>query len=263
MRNVPQIIFFVALLGACPVLAQSTSQDELPDDYLPFTMHQLEDKLEGESEFLKGFKISMNVSRELLENGLSIETIFSLVRSQNVTGILTYPDGKTTRIEYEIVHHRETEDIYMKSSLGYFLWEYMSIQNGKLSFAIYWWYCPPATEVDLEIVEMAEKLLTDSSHWHKDDDRDCENDIESNQWSLFCALKHSSMEKTGEYNHHNTAIQTARFVIDELIPDHKFAHTLMDYNNAPSTRHGDILHVLELSKKRIKQELLESSTSRQ
>jgi hypothetical protein len=78
------------------------------------------------------------------------------------------------------------------------------------------WYCPPATELDLKIIEMAEKLL-------------------------------------GEYNHHNTAIQTARFVIDELIPNHGFAHTLMDYNNAPSTRHGDILHVLELSNKRIQQ----------
>ncbi|KPL14735.1 hypothetical protein AMJ74_02800 [candidate division WOR_3 bacterium SM1_77] len=263
MRNVSRIIFCAALLGACPLLAQSSSQYELPDDYLPFTLHQLDDKLEGESEFLKGFEISMNVPRELLGNGLSIEAIFSLVRNRNVTGTLTYPNGKTTKIEYEIVHHRETEDIYMKSSLGYFLWEYMSIQDGKLSFAIYWWYCPPATESDLEIIEMAKKLLADSSHWHKNDDRECADDFENNQWSLFCALKHSSIVKTGEYNHHNTAIQTARFVIDEIIPNHGFAHTLMDFNNAQSTRHGDILHVLELSKKRIKQELLESSTSRQ
>ena len=263
MRNVSKIIFFVILLGTCPVQAQSTSQVELPDDYIPFTLHQLDDKLEGASEFLEGFKISMNVPGEVLGSELSIDTLFSLVRNRNITGTLTYPGGKTTRIEYEIVHHREIEDIYMKSSLGYFLWEYMSIQDGKLSFAIYWWYCPPATEVDLEIIEMAEKLLADSSHWHKDDDRDCADDFESDQWSLFCALKHSSMEKTDEYNHHNTSIQTARFVIDELIPDHGFAHTLMDYNNAPSTKHGDILHVLELSKKSIKQELLESSTSRQ
>lgn len=262
MKNVSQIIFCLALLGACPLLAQSTSQNELPDDYLPFTLHQLDDRLEGESEFLKGFKISMNIPGEVSENELNIDNIFSLVRNRNITGTLTYPDGKTTKIEYEIVHHRKNEDIYMKSSLGYFLWEYMSIQDGKLSFAIYWWYCPPATEVDLKIIEMAEKLLADSSHWHKDDDRDCTDDIESNQWSLFCALKHSSIVKTSEYNHHNTAIQTARFVIDELISDHGFTHTLMDFNNAPPTRHGDILHVLELSKKRIKKELLESSTSR-
>ncbi|HVP37190.1 MAG TPA: hypothetical protein VMT04_09370 [Terriglobales bacterium] len=263
MKNVSLIFFCVALLSVYPLLAQSISQDELPDDYLPFTLHQLNDKLEGESEFLKGFKISMDVPCEILGNELSLDTIFSLVRNRNETGTLTYPDGKTTKIEYEIVHYRKTEDIYMKTSLGYFLWEYMSIRDGKLSFAIYWWYCPPATEVDLEIIEMAEKLLADSSHWQKNDDRDCADDIENDQWSLFCALKHSSIVKTGEYNHHNTAIQTTRFIIDEFIPNHGFEHTLMDFNNATSTRHGDILHVLELSKKRIKQELLKSSTSRQ
>ncbi len=262
MRSVTYIILFMGLLGFCTLLAQNTIQDELPDDYLPFTLHRLDDRLEGESEFLKDFKISMDVPAEVIGKELSIETIFSLVRNGNVTGTLTYPDGKTTKIEYEIVHHRETEDIYMKSTLGYFLWEYMSIQDGKLYFAIYWWYCPPATEVDVEIVEMAEKLLADSSHWHKNDDRDCADDIESNQWSLFCALKHSSMVKTGEYNHHNTAMQTTRFAVDELIPNHGFEHTLMDFNNAPPTRHEDVLHVLELSKQRIKQELLKSSTSR-
>jgi hypothetical protein len=123
--------------------------------------------------------------------------------------------------------------------------------------AIYWWYCPPATEADLEILEMAATLLADSSHWHQADDRKCEGDIESSQWSLFCALKHASLEETGEYNHHNTALQTVRFVIDEILPDHGFAHTLMDYNNAPATMHRDILRVLELAKTRIRQELSE------
>ena len=42
MRKVSQIIFLAALLVACPVQAQNTSQDELPDDYVPFTLHQLQ-----------------------------------------------------------------------------------------------------------------------------------------------------------------------------------------------------------------------------
>jgi len=262
MRNVFYIIFYAGFLSFCQLQAQGIIQDELPDDYLPFILHQLDGRFEGESEFLKGFRISMDVPVEVLGKELSIETIFSFVRNRNATGTLIYPNGKTTKIEYEIVHHRGTEDIYMKSALGYFLWEYLSIQEGKLSFAIYWWYCPPATEVDLEIIEMAKKLLADSTHWHKNDDRDCADDIASNQWSLFCALKHSSIVKTGEYNHHNTAIQTARFVIDELIPNHGFGHTLMDFNNEASTRHKNILNVLELSKMRIKEELLKSSTSK-
>ena len=122
-------------------------------------------------------------------------------------------------------------------------------------FVINWWYCPPARKVDLETLEMTEQLLADSTNWHKNDDRKCENDIESNQWSLFCALKYASREKMGEYNHHNTAMQTVRFVIDDIIPNHGFEHTLMDYNNSPSTEHEDILRILEIAKKRIIQEI--------
>lgn len=253
------IIFFVALLVVCPLLAQGTSDDELPDDYLPFTLHQLDDRLEGESEFLKGYTISMDLSREMLGNQWSKETLFALVRDFDVIGTLTYPDGRTAPIWYEIVHYRGTEDIYMKSSLGYFLLEYMTAGCCDLNFAIYWWYHPPATEADVQIILKTEQLLSDPDDWHKDDDRECSDDFENNLWSLFCALKYSSLEIAGEYNHHNTAIQTTRFVIDKIVPDHEFAHTLMDYNNTPTTTHEDILCVLALSKKRIRRELLETT----
>jgi len=251
------IIFFAVLLFVCPLLAQSASEDELPDDYLPFTLHQFDDRLEGESEFLKGFKISMNISREQLGSNWNTQTLFALVRDQDVAGTLTYPDTRTTPIKYEIVHYRGGEDIYMKSSLGYFLLEYMTAREGDLNFAIYWWYHPPATQADVQIIEMTEQLLAVPGHWHQDDDRECSDDIANNLFSLFCALKYSSLEITGEYNHHNTAIQTTRFIIDEIVPNHGFAHTLMDYNNAPTTAHEDILHVLGLAKKRVQQELLD------
>ena len=58
-----------------------------------------------------------------------------------------------------------------------------------------------------------------------------------------------------EYNHHNTAIQKVRFVIDDLIPNHGYEHTLMDFNNSPSTTHDDILKVIDKAKKRIEKEL--------
>ena len=101
----------------------------------------------------------------------------------------------------------------------------------------------------------SEQLLTDPAHWHKKDDRQCDDDIESQQWSLFCALKYTSIEKMGEYNHHNTAMQTVRFAIDDLIPNHGFDHTLMDYNNVRTTKHEDILRVLKMAEERIKKEI--------
>lgn len=255
MKKFLLIVFFVPLFCICPLLAQNDSQDTLPDNHLPFTLNILDDGLEGGCEYLEGFKVSMDIPREILKNGLDIKTIISLARKQAIKGTLTYPNGKTSGIKYEVVRHREKEDIYMKTTLGYFLWESATIQDNKLIFVINWWYCPPARKVDFEALEMAKQLLANSTKWHKNDDRKCEDDIESNRWSLFCALKHASIEKMGEYNHHNTAMQTVRFVIDDMIPDHGFAHTLMDYNNAGSTTHKDILKVLDLATARIRQEI--------
>jgi len=253
MKKYLLIFLFISWFSGSQVLAQHTVQDTLPDNYLLFTLHWLNDRLEGANEYLKEFKISMDLPHQFLQQKLDINRLISLVRDQEITGTLTYPNGKTTPIKYEVVHHRESEEIYMKTTLGYFLWESVTIRDDKLMFVIYWWYCPPARKVDIETLEMTQQLLADSINWHKNDDRKCEDDIESNKWSLFCALKYASIEKMGEYNHHNTAMQTVRFVIDDLIPDHGFEHTLMNYNNLPSTKHKDILRVLEISKKRIKQ----------
>ena len=53
----------------------------------------------------------------------------------------------------------------------------------------------------------------------------------------------------------NTAIQTVRFVIDDLYPDQGFAHTLKDFNNSSNTTHDDILKVINSAKKRIIKEI--------
>ena len=41
----------------------------------------------------------------------------------------------------------------------------------------------------------------------------------------------------------------------KILENHGFEHTLMDYNNASSTKHGDILRILEIAKERIKKEI--------
>lgn len=255
MKQYLLILLFLSWFCVCQLSAQDISQDTLPDNHLQFTLYKSDDKFEGASEYLEGFRVSMDISHRLLGNGLDIDTLISLVQNQDITGTLTYPNGRTSQIRYEVVCHRGMDDIYMKTTLGYFLWESAFIQDDELAFVINWWYCPPAREVDMETLKLTGQLLADSTNWHKDDDRKCEDDIESNQWSLFCALKHASIESMGEYNHHNTAMQTVRLVIDDMVPNHQFEHTLMDYNNSPTTGHEDILHIIEIAKNRIVQEL--------
>lgn len=232
-------------------------QQELPDNYLPikFTLND-NNKLIGVSEYLDGFTFSMDLKSVSLIEMPNKDKLFEMVIKNRIKGNLTYPNGKITEIEYEIVNHRGIEGIYMKTTLGYFMWEMLDIKRNDLFVAINWWYCPPATETDLDILNMTDSLLSNSSNWHQNDDRQCDNDIKSGSWSLFCALKYSSIIIAKEYNHHNTAIQTVRFIIDELQPKHGYEHTLMDFNNNSSTTHAEILKVIKEAKKRIEKELV-------
>lgn len=230
-------------------------QNELPDNYLPITFRIQNNKLVGAGEYLEGFTFSMDFRLDSLIKIPQKDELFKIIQSKEITGILTYPNNRETDIKYEIVNHRGIAEIYMKTTLGYFLWEMLNIKKEELSIAIYWWYCPPATRTDLEVLNLADSLLSDSNNWHQNDDRKCEDDTENRIWSLFCALKFASIEIAKEYNHHNTAIQTVRFVIDDMQPDHGYNHTLMDFNNSTSTCYSDIIKVIDEAKKRIKKEL--------
>lgn len=255
MRTSTLATILILLLSLNRTSAQDTAQDTLPDNHLLFTLQKIDHRMKGANEYLEGFGITMVLPEDTLQRGFDPERLLSMVRSRAVTGMLTYPSGKSTTIDFEVVDHRGKDDIYMKTTLGYFLWERLAVCDDEVTFVIDWWYCPPAGDVDLQVLKMADSLLADSANWHKQDDRKCENDIKADDWSLFCALKHASMSIMGEYNHHNTAMQAVRSVIDDLAPDHGFAHTLMDYNNAPSTHHSDIVRVLAKAQDRIRWEL--------
>ncbi len=90
------IFLLIFWFSVCQLFAQPISQETLPDNHLLFTLHILNDKLEGVNEYLEGFKISMDLSNKSLKNGLDINNLMSIVRNQKITGTLTYPNGKTT-----------------------------------------------------------------------------------------------------------------------------------------------------------------------
>ena len=234
-------------------------QDDICENCIEYTLEVFTNKLQGSSLQFPGYDVSMILPSKFLKQEISIKKLKEIIDTSDIKGEFIFPNGKTTEIKYSIIPYKDSTTIFMKTSNGWYPWDKMRIENNRLIFSYDYWYCPPATKTDLEIIDLCFRYLCDSTHWNHNDDRDCEDDKNNSCMSLFCAIKIASIEVLKEYNHRNTVIQTVRFVIDDLVPNREFEHTIMDFNNLPTTTYKDILKVLKLAKERINKELLEKS----
>jgi hypothetical protein len=107
-------------------------------------------------------------------------------------------------------------------------------------------------EIDLKILLRANELLADEKSWHRKSERECNN---QEPYSLYCALKKSSIEVNGNYIHRQPAFQEVRFVIDDLYKDYWEVHRLADFNSNEKTSHEDIKKVLTVAIERVKKKL--------
>ena len=247
---------FLIILGHLIVINQTTlAQDEICETCVEYTLEITGDKLLGNSPQFAGYNVSMNLPPDFSEDSLSIDYLFTIIDNHDIKGDFIFPNGKTTEIQYSLIPYNDTVTVFMKTSNGWYPWDKLRIENNKLIFSYDYWYSPPATKTDLEILDLCFDYLKDSTKWDQNDDRNCDTDKLDNIWSLFCSIKTASIEKMGEYNHRGTVIQTTRFAIDESYPDHGYAHTLMDFNNDSSTRFEDIIRILSIVKDRIEGEL--------
>ena len=114
------------------------------------------------------------------------------------------------------------------------------------------------TVEDLRILERADAFLRDQSAWNRKDDRQCDDDKTSGQWSLSCALDVACIEELGRYDHARAALQEVRFVVEEVTHGRQFEGRLMGFNNLPETRFEDIKSVLRVARERVQQRLKES-----
>jgi hypothetical protein len=121
---------------------------------------------------------------------------------------------------------------------------------------------PPVTRDDLRIVDRAKEILNTPEKWNRADNRVCLADAKT--FSLYCALEKATDEISGNFKHRGAAMQEARFVIEDLVPDweKKYNHRLMDFNNDPKTTFADIQKVFGLLEARIAKRLREEATSK-
>lgn len=108
---------------------------------------------------------------------------------------------------------------------------------------------------DLLIIREADSLLSDSSRWNRNDDRECKDDITQGKYSLFCALTKASLNIAREYLHRRPVMQLVRFKIVRYFRDRFNHHRLMDFNNNLQTTLQDIWYVLRKSEEDILNQL--------
>lgn len=111
--------------------------------------------------------------------------------------------------------------------------------------------------VDLKILEKADIILSSEKVWNREDDRKCQDDIEKNNYSLFCALYKASIDVTGAYEHRRPGLQQVRWIIGELYQDRLESHRLMDYNNHEKTNFEEVKSLLMESKLIVQQKILD------
>jgi hypothetical protein len=105
----------------------------------------------------------------------------------------------------------------------------------------------PFDSVDVQILKRANDILSSESVWSKEDDRKCQDDIDSNKYSLFCALYKASIDIVGEYDHRKPALQQVRWIIDNQFKERLAGHRLMDFNNHSNTNFNEIKELLQES----------------
>jgi hypothetical protein len=88
----------------------------------------------------------------------------------------------------------------------------------------------PVSDVDLAIIRKAIQILEAQEARNVNGDRNCDDDLASNQFSVFCALYSASIEVDGVYRHRRPALQAARDELWKRFPG-DYAHLLRDINN--------------------------------
>ena len=100
------------------------------------------------------------------------------------------------------------------------------------------------SQVDLDILNRANQLLSDEEVWNREHPSDCSK---TKKLDLFCALEKASVDVMGKYVHRQPALQEVRFVIDDHYKNRWKKHRLIDFNSNKETSFKDIKSVLNMA----------------
>jgi hypothetical protein len=101
-------------------------------------------------------------------------------------------------------------------------------------------------EADLQILKRAYALLSDNSKWNKNEDWNCDDDISSKKYSLFCAIRTASQEVVGtwEDDPFRPATRLLIMTIKKYENRRVVGSLFQDWNNHPDTTFEEVKQVL-------------------
>lgn len=228
-------IFFCWLLAGTSLFAQARCTLLIKKDQLSGTCT---------NSYFDGFQIDLDRELDQIDSAV----LFSLLPLKGRTVV---NQSAQLEVDYVITTRVGFPQLMAKSTPGWFTFDSLQFDHNALSFYIDLDPDVPFARSDLDIIQKTKALLSTPDQWHKNDDRNCEDDIENGSYSLFCALQASSIEVEGGYNHRNAVMQLVRHQINEYYPGRKWAHRLRDFNNIPETTYETIRAFLEQAEQTI------------
>ena len=75
-------------------------------------------------------------------------------------------------------------------------------------------------------------------------DRNCDDDIETGNFSFYCSLYYAAIEVDGVYRHRRPAMQAVRKEMVKRYPG-DYVHRIRDINNNPKITNQELLDILD------------------
>ena len=190
-----------------------------------------------ENKYFTGFEIELDSTYTKID---SITLFDQLPR----IGSINFKNKFDLPTEFTLTERAGFKQIMFRFKNTYLTFDNLQMESQFISFTVNNDPQVPVTEEDLKIIQVAKKLLSEEKYWNKEDDRKCDDDLANKSYSLYCALRLSSLEIENRYNHRNAVLQKLRHLIETKHPDKKWRHRLMDFNNMEETKYDDIINIL-------------------
>ena len=114
-------------------------------------------------------------------------------------------------------------------------------ENDKEWMGVYF----SVSDTDISILQKAKEIILSKDSRNLKADRNCDDDIETENFSFYCSLYYAAIEVDGVYRHRRPAMQAVRKELVERYPGN-YVHRIRDINNNPEISNKELLEVLDV-----------------